>query len=99
MSATPSMRRSRTATRPRTIRSSTATRSTSQTRPAVDIQQAGGAYQRLTLAVVIFVGSLGMVCLLGFLALAVVLAQIVALVLLGVRARRPGRRRVPRRRA
>jgi hypothetical protein len=50
--------------------------------PAVDIQQAGGAYQRLTLAVVIFIGSLGMVCLLGFLALAVVLAQVVALVLL-----------------
>jgi hypothetical protein len=50
--------------------------------PAVDVQQAGGAYQRLTLAVVIFVGSLGMICLLGFLALAVVLAQLIALVLL-----------------
>ena len=50
--------------------------------PAVDIQQAGGAYQRLTLAILIFGGSLGMVFLLGFLALAVVLAQIVALVLL-----------------
>ena len=50
--------------------------------PAVDIQQAGGAYQRLTLAAVIFLGSLGMIFLLGFLSLAVVLAQIVALVLL-----------------
>ena len=46
-------------------------RSTRQTRPAVDIQQAGGAFQRLTLAVVIFVGALGMVALLGFLSLAV----------------------------
>jgi hypothetical protein len=51
--------------------------------PAVDIQQAGGAFQRLTLALVVFVGALGMVCLLGFLSLAVILAQIVALVLLG----------------
>jgi TrbL/VirB6 plasmid conjugal transfer protein len=51
--------------------------------PAVDIQQAGGAFQRLTLALVIFVGALGMICLLGFLALAMILAQIVALVLLG----------------
>jgi TrbL/VirB6 plasmid conjugal transfer protein len=51
--------------------------------PAVDIQQAGGAFQRLTLALVVFVGSLGMVCLLGFLSVAVILAQVVALVLLG----------------
>jgi hypothetical protein len=51
--------------------------------PAVDIQQAGGAYQRLTLAVVVFLGTLGMVVLLGFLSLAVMLAQVVALVLLG----------------
>jgi hypothetical protein len=51
--------------------------------PAVDIQQQGGAFQRLTLALVIFVGSLGAVILLGFLALAVILAQVVALVLLG----------------
>ena len=39
--------------------------------PAVDVQQAGGAYQRLTLAIVVLSGSLGMVCLLGFLSLAV----------------------------
>jgi hypothetical protein len=51
--------------------------------PAVDIQQAGGAYQRLTVAVVIFLGTLGAVALLGFLSLAVILAQVVALVLLG----------------
>jgi hypothetical protein len=51
--------------------------------PAVDIQQSGGAYQRLTLAVVVFLGALGMVVLLGFLSLAVILAAVVALVLLG----------------
>jgi hypothetical protein len=51
--------------------------------PAVDIQQAGGAYQRLTFAVIVFLGALGAIALLGFLALAVILAQVVALVLLG----------------
>lgn len=51
--------------------------------PAVDAQQAGGAYQRLTFAVVVLVGALGAVALLGFLSLAVILAQVVALVLLG----------------
>jgi hypothetical protein len=51
--------------------------------PAVDIQQQGGAFQRLTLAVVVLIGSLGAVVLLGFLSLAVILAQVVALVLLG----------------
>jgi len=51
--------------------------------PAVDIQQAGGAFQRLTVAVVLFLGTLGAVALLGFLSLAVILAQVVALVLLG----------------
>ena len=51
--------------------------------PAVDIQQAGGAFQRLTFAVVIFLGALGAVVLLGTLSLAVILAQVVALVLLG----------------
>jgi hypothetical protein len=51
--------------------------------PAVDIQQAGGAFQRLTFAVVVFMGALGAVALLGFLSLAVILAQVVALVLLG----------------
>jgi TrbL/VirB6 plasmid conjugal transfer protein len=51
--------------------------------PAVDIQQAGGSFQRLTFAVVIFLGALGAVVLLGTLSLAVILAQVVALVLLG----------------
>jgi hypothetical protein len=51
--------------------------------PAVDIQQAGGAFQRLTFSVVVFLGALGAVALLGTLSLAVILAQVVALVLLG----------------
>jgi hypothetical protein len=51
--------------------------------PAVDIQQAGGAFQRLTLALVVFAATLGAVALLGMLSLAVILAQVVALVLLG----------------
>jgi hypothetical protein len=51
--------------------------------PAVDVQQAGGAFQRLTVAVVVLLGALGAVALLGFLSLAVILAQVVALVLLG----------------
>ena len=51
--------------------------------PAVDIQQAGGAFERLTFAVIVLLGTLGAVVLLGFLSLAVILAQVVALVLLG----------------
>src|SRR5215204_2972859 len=51
--------------------------------PAVDIQQAGGAFQRLTFSIVVFLGALGAVVLLGTLSLAVILAQVVALVLLG----------------
>jgi hypothetical protein len=51
--------------------------------PAVDVQQAGGAFQRLTFAAIVFLGALGAVALLGFLSLAVILAQVVALVLLG----------------
>lgn len=51
--------------------------------PAVDIQQAGGAFQRLTFAAVVFLGMLGAVVLLGALSLAVILAEVVALVLLG----------------
>ena len=51
--------------------------------PAVDAQQAGGAFQRLTFSAVVFLGALGAVALLGFLSLAVMLAQVVALVLLG----------------
>jgi hypothetical protein len=51
--------------------------------PAVDIQQAGGAFQRLTFSLLVLLGALGAVVLLGFLSLAVILAQVVALVLLG----------------
>lgn len=51
--------------------------------PAVDIQQEGGSFQRLTFSVLVFIGALGAVALLGFLSLAVILAQVVALVLLG----------------
>jgi hypothetical protein len=51
--------------------------------PAVDAQQAGGAFQRLTFSVVVAIGALGAVALLGFLSLAVILAQVLALVLLG----------------
>src|SRR4029077_4846751 len=47
------------------------------------IQQAGGAFQRLTFAGLVFLGTLGAVVLLGALSLAVILAQVVALVLLG----------------
>jgi hypothetical protein len=50
--------------------------------PAVDIQQAGGAYQRLALAGVVALLNLGVVVLLGFLSLAIILAQVLALVLL-----------------
>lgn len=50
--------------------------------PAVDIQMAGGAYQRLALAGLVFLLNLGAVALLGFLSLAIMLAQVLALVLL-----------------
>jgi hypothetical protein len=49
--------------------------------PAVDMMQQGGAYQRLTMAIVVFVGALGPVALLGFLTLAMVIAQVLALVI------------------
>src|SRR4051812_24430864 len=51
--------------------------------PAVDAQQAGGAFQRLTFSAIVLIGALGAVVLLGFLSLAVILAQVLALVLLG----------------
>ncbi|HEX6490489.1 MAG TPA: hypothetical protein VF002_03825, partial [Gaiellaceae bacterium] len=51
-------------------------------RPAVDIQQAGGGFQRLTMAALVFAGDLGAVFLLGSLSLAVILAQIFALLFL-----------------
>lgn len=51
--------------------------------PAVDAQQAGAAFQRLTFSLIVFIGALGAIVLLGFLSFAVILAQVVALVLLG----------------
>jgi hypothetical protein len=50
--------------------------------PAVDVQQQGGAFQRVAVSLVVFVGALGAVVLLGFLSLAVILVQVLALVLL-----------------
>jgi hypothetical protein len=50
--------------------------------PAVDIQQAGGAYQRFVLAVLLFIGVLGAVLLLGMLAFAALIYQVIALLLL-----------------
>lgn len=51
-------------------------------RPAVDIQQEGGGFQRLTMAALVFAGDLGAVVLLGSLSLAIILAQVFALVFL-----------------
>jgi hypothetical protein len=51
-------------------------------RPAVDIQQQAGGFQRLTMAALIFAADLGAVALLGSLALAVILAQILVLLFL-----------------
>jgi hypothetical protein len=48
-------------------------------RPAVDIQQQGGGFQRLTMAMLVFAGTLGAVLLLGALSLGVVLAQVIVL--------------------
>jgi hypothetical protein len=50
--------------------------------PAAEAMGKGGQYQRLLLAIVIFVGELGAFALLGTLALGVILAQILFLVLL-----------------
>jgi hypothetical protein len=50
--------------------------------PAVDIQQQGGAFQRVVVSLIVFVGALGAIVLLGFLSLAVILVQVLALVLL-----------------
>jgi hypothetical protein len=48
-------------------------------RPAVDLQQQGGGFQRLTMALLVFAGTLGAVLLLGALSLGVVLAQVIVL--------------------
>ncbi|MBA2765237.1 MAG: hypothetical protein H0U42_11210, partial [Thermoleophilaceae bacterium] len=49
---------------------------------AVAIQQRDGAFERVTVTLVIFIGDLGAVILIGFLSLAVLLAQVLALFLL-----------------
>lgn len=51
-------------------------------KPAADAMEKGGQYQRLLLAVVIFLGELGAFLLLGSLSVAVILAQVVVLLLL-----------------
>jgi hypothetical protein len=51
-------------------------------KPASDAMEAGGQYQRLLLALVIFVGELGAVLLLGSLSVGIILAQVLLLLLL-----------------
>jgi hypothetical protein len=51
-------------------------------KPASDAMEAGGQYQRLLLALVVFVGELGAFCLLGSLSVGIILAQILLLLLL-----------------
>jgi hypothetical protein len=51
-------------------------------KPATDAMEEGGQYQRLLLAVVLFVGELGAFCLLGSLSVGVILAQVLLLLLL-----------------
>jgi hypothetical protein len=51
-------------------------------KPATDAMEEGGQFQRLGLALVLFVGELGAVLLLGSLAVGVILAQVLLLLLL-----------------
>jgi hypothetical protein len=51
-------------------------------KPATDAMEEGGQYQRLLLALVLFVGELGAILLLGSLAIGIILAQILLLLLL-----------------
>jgi hypothetical protein len=51
-------------------------------KPATDAMEEGGQYQRLLLAIVVFVGELGAFCLLGSLSVGVILTQILLLLLL-----------------
>ncbi|MGV1047850.1 MAG: hypothetical protein ACOYD4_04910 [Solirubrobacterales bacterium] len=51
-------------------------------KPASDAMEAGGQYQRLLLALVVFVGELGAFCLLGALSVGIILAQVLLLLLL-----------------
>ncbi len=51
-------------------------------KPASDAMEEGGQYQRLLLALVVFCGELGAFCLLGALAVGIILAQVLLLLLL-----------------
>jgi hypothetical protein len=51
-------------------------------KPATDAMEEGGQYQRLLIAIVVFAGELGAFCLLGALAVGVILAQVLLLLLL-----------------
>ena len=51
-------------------------------KPAAEAMEAGGQYQRLLVAIVVFVGELGAFCLLGALSVGVILAQVLLLLLL-----------------
>jgi hypothetical protein len=51
-------------------------------KPATDAMEAGGQYQRLLVAIVVFVGELGAFCLLGSLSVGIILAQVLLLLLL-----------------
>ncbi len=51
-------------------------------KPATDAMEAGGQYQRLLIAIVVFGGELGAFCLLGALSVGVILAQVLLLLLL-----------------
>lgn len=51
-------------------------------KPATDAMEGGGQYQRLLVAIVVFVAELGAFCLLGALSVGVILAQVLLLLLL-----------------
>jgi hypothetical protein len=51
-------------------------------KPATDAMEAGGQYQRLLVAIVVFGGELGAFCLLGSLSVGIILAQVLLLLLL-----------------
>jgi hypothetical protein len=51
-------------------------------KPATDAMEEGGQYQRLLIAIVVFVGELGVFLLIGSLSVGVILAQIILLLLL-----------------
>jgi hypothetical protein len=53
-------------------------------KPATDAMEEGGQYQRLLIAIVIFVGELGVFLLIGSLSVGVILAQIILLLLLAL---------------